>query len=223
MSDLIGLVKRLFLVVMPVLLAQGCSISPILPDSTLLPQFTAATVINDAQASNALQQTQLQTEWISFDARQRDIQCYERFFVNTCLNEVLRDRKAKENRIRQIELLAQSVLRASRANEKSQEIAQSIRGREQIELDQTAAREAASRDNVERQKNLELRLEKARVIEDQAPSRTAASEAALVAKLKAIEAKESKAQLMQQREAKERARFASKAAAKKEKTEKAKP
>jgi colicin import membrane protein len=207
---------------LPCLLMQACSISPVLPDNTLLPQFTDATVLTQAQANNALIQTQVQTEWIAYEARKRDIQCYERFFVNSCLNEVLRDKKAKENRIRQIELLAQSVLRASKANDKSEEIAQSIRGKEQIELDQLAAREAASREFVERQKNLELRLKSASAVEDQAAARTAAGEAALVAKLKAIEAKESKARLMQQQEEKERARFAARAASQKAKAENAK-
>jgi hypothetical protein len=110
-----GSITALFLI--------GCSVAPVLPDATLLPNLNAQTISSTTSARNALSMVAATRADIAYESRQAEIACYKIFYVNACLSKIDTTRKRKEARLREIDLVAEQVIRNERTLEKNEAIA----------------------------------------------------------------------------------------------------
>jgi hypothetical protein len=112
-TDLLIVGISLFVVV-------GCSVTPLQPDATLLPTLNIQTISSTDKARDALATVAATRADIAYETRQAEIACYKVFYVNACRSNVDILRKRKEARLREIDLIAQQVIRNERAFEKNE-------------------------------------------------------------------------------------------------------
>jgi hypothetical protein len=124
-----------------VIVSTGCSVAPILPDVTLLPSLNVQTISSSERAREALTIVAATRADIAYESRQAEIACYKVFYVNACLSNIDIVRKRKEARLREIDLVAQQIIRNERTLEKNDAIAKT-----QDERDSKAPADALKRE-----------------------------------------------------------------------------
>jgi colicin import membrane protein len=202
-------------------LLSACSVAPLKPDESLLPQLNASTIRSELQAERALEATAEYRQNLAYVVRQKEIVCYEQFFVNSCLSEVDWYRREKESRLRNIDVLAQGVIRGERALEKNRELANAQAERETSAAEQTSGRAEGVLAAEERQIALAARLQAAVAANDGAAARAEQSQADTTARLAEVASKRAKAALAAAQEDENRSIFKQKAKARDEKLKQA--
>jgi hypothetical protein len=184
---------------------SGCTVPPLLPDTTLLPNLNEQSISSTDKARDALTTLAATRADIAYETRQAEIACYKVFYVNAC--------KRKEARLREIDLISQQVIRNERTLEKNQSIAKS-----QDERESKAPADAMRREqSVEKsQDRLDSQAQKAadanaKQIEDL--KKQPELEASRKAKLAELDARSAKAKSAQEGEGKNRAKYQGKVAA----------
>jgi colicin import membrane protein len=195
----------------------SCSVAPLIPDESLLPQLNAATIRSELQAERALEVTANYRQNLAYVVRQDEIACYAKFFVNSCLAEVEWLRRQKEARLRNIDVLAQSVIRGQRAIEKNRELADAEIERQNAAADQASGRAEAVLAAQERQTALAARLQAATAANDGAAARADQAQADTTARLAEVALKRARAALAATQESDNRTLFQQKAKVKEEK------
>jgi hypothetical protein len=192
---------------------SGCTVPPLLPDTTLLPNLNEQSISSADKARDALTTLAATRADIAYETRQAEIACYKVFYVNACLSNVDVLRKRKEARLREIDLISQQVIRNERTLEKNQSIAKS-----QDERESKAPADAMRREqSVEKsQDRLDSQAQKAadanaKQIEDL--KKQPELEASRKAKLAELDARSAKAKSAQEGEGKNRAKYQGKVAA----------
>jgi hypothetical protein len=112
------------------LVASGCSVAPLVADETVLAGWNASSITDTNQARQALAATASERANIAYDTRQAEIACYKVFYVNACLSSTDIRRKRKEARLREIDAVADQVIRAERALAKNESLAKTLDERE---------------------------------------------------------------------------------------------
>jgi hypothetical protein len=199
----------------------GCTVAPILPDTTLLPNLNAQTISSAEKARNALTLVAATRADIAYESRQAEIACYKVFYVNACLSNIDIMRKRKEARLREIDLVAQQVIRNERTLEKNEAIAKT-----QNERDSTAPLDALRREqSVEKaQDRLDAQVQKnsqAQEIQAEELKKKADTDASLKARLAQRDQRNGKDKLSKIAEGKNRAKYQGKLNATKAKQAKA--
>jgi colicin import membrane protein len=202
--------------------AMGCTVAPILPDVTLLPTLNSQTITSADKARDALSVVGAARADIAYETRQAEIACYKIFYVNSCLSSIDIERKRKEARLREVDLVAQQVIRNERTLEKNQAIAKT-----QDERDSKAPMEALRREqSLEKaQDRLDTQSQKnAKALEAQAEEqkKIADGEASRKARLKGLDERNAKAKSARIEESKNREKYQRKLEATKAKQAKAK-
>jgi colicin import membrane protein len=163
------------------LLAAGCGLAacagmtgePAVP----LPGLDPATIQDRDSAEQALEAVSAARRELERSLGERERACYKRFLVNSCLEDVLDERRLAERRFRQIEIRSREAIRQTRAIERATEEARRIEERSASDAAERAARDervSASR----RREAEQLEREAARREEErQRADRARASEA----------------------------------------------
>jgi colicin import membrane protein len=199
----------------------SCSVAPLIPDETLMPQLNAKTIQSEPQAERALEATANYRQNLAYLVRQDEIACYAKFFVNSCLADVDWSRRQKEARLRNIDVLAQSVIRGQRAIEKSRELANAEIERQNAAAEQASGRAEGVIAAQERLTALAARLQAATAANDGAAARAEQAQADTTARLAEVATKRAKAALAATQEDDNRALFMQKAKARDEKLKQA--
>jgi hypothetical protein len=195
------------LVCITVLVLMGCSVAPILPDLTVLPNLNAQTISSTEKARAALTTVADTRADIAYESRQAEIACYKVFYVNACLSKIDIMRKRKEARLREIDLVAQQVIRNERTLEKNEAIAKAQDEREAKAPSDALRREqsiekAQDRLDGQAQKNSQAQQIQANELKKQADI-----EASKKARLAEVNERTSKAKLAEMAESKNRAKY----------------
>jgi colicin import membrane protein len=121
---------RVFALLVLIFIGQACTVAPILPDQSVLPDLNEKSIANVEQAREAQRRILDLRADQAFQDRNDEIACYERFFVNACLGAIDMRRKAKQAQLRVIDGIAQTVIRLDRATEKNDALASSTEDRQ---------------------------------------------------------------------------------------------
>lgn len=87
-------------------------------------RYPAGSIVADPQAEQALQEAQKIQQSLQVWAQQAETECYERFFVYACLQDVRQTRRLHADKIQAIILEAKSTQRRIRLQERDQELLQ---------------------------------------------------------------------------------------------------
>jgi hypothetical protein len=112
------------------LLTTGCTVAPLVADEAVLPMWNAQSITDTNQARQALTATSAERAKIAYETREAEIACYKVFYVNSCLASTDWQRKRKEARLREIDTVADQVIRAERAVSKNESLAKTLDERE---------------------------------------------------------------------------------------------
>jgi colicin import membrane protein len=188
-------------------LMLGCTVPPLLPDTTILPNLNATTITSADKAKDAMSMVAVVRADIAYEARQTEISCYRVFYVNSCLSNVDVLRKRKEARLREIDLIAQQVIRNERTLEKNESIAKSQAERESNAPADALRREQAvekmqDKEDSQTQKAAQLKERQAEDLKNQGQV-----EASRQARVASLSDKSKKAQTLQAAESEKRAKY----------------
>jgi hypothetical protein len=202
-------------------LMLGCTVAPLLPDTTILPNLNAQTMTNTETAREVLSTVAATRADIAFETRQSEIACYKVFYVNACLSNVDVLRKRKEARLREIDLIAQQVIRNERTLEKNESIAKSQAERQANAPADALRREQSvekvqEKEDSQAQKAAQLRDKQVQDLQNQ-PQLDASQQARIVS----LSERNAKAKRLQTVEAQKQAKYLSKVKATKERQAKA--
>ncbi len=186
---------------------MGCTVAPILPDVTLLPQLNTQTISNTEKAREALTTVAATRADFAYESRQAEIACYKVFYVNACLSKIDMMRKRKEARLREIDLVAQQVIRSERSLEKNESIAKA-----QAERDLQATADALKREQSlekaqDRLEGQEQKNAQAQQIQADELKKQTEVEASRKAKQAEVYGRNAKAKLAEVAQAKNRAKY----------------
>jgi colicin import membrane protein len=203
------------------LLLSGCTVPPLLPDDTLLPNLNLQTITTTENAREAMATVATVRANLAFDTRQAEITCYKKFYVNACLSDVDVLRKRKESRLREIDLVAQQVVRNERTLEKNESIAKSEADRDKNAPAQAQRREESLEKALEKQESVALKAEQLKEKQAADSQRAVEIENARKAKEIALKERDAKVKAAQSSEASNKAKYQNKVATTKAKQAKA--
>lgn len=131
------------------LLATGCGLAacagvtgePTVP----LPRLDPATIHDRGSAEQALETVSAARQELERSLGERERACYKRFLLNSCLEDVMDERRLAERRFRQIEIRSREVIRQSRAIERATEEAKRIEERSASDAAERRAADSAAR------------------------------------------------------------------------------
>ena len=90
--------------------------------SQLQALYPAGSIANEAQAEQAISQTQQVRQALQAWAQQAETECYERFFVYACLQEVRQTRRLHSDKLQAILLDAKATQRRLQLQQRDQEL-----------------------------------------------------------------------------------------------------
>jgi hypothetical protein len=195
------------LVCISVLVSMGCSVAPILPDVTVLPNLNAQTISSTEKAREALTMVTAIRADIAYESRQAEISCYKVFYVNACLSKIEITRKRKEARLREIDLIAQQVIRNERALEKNEAIAKTQDEREAKAPSDALRREQSLEKAQDRLDGQAQKIAQTQQTQADELKKQAEIEASKKAKLAELNDRNAKAKLAGMAESKNRAKY----------------
>jgi hypothetical protein len=204
-----------------VYLLMGCTVAPILPDATLLPQLNTQTISSTEKARDALTIVAATRADFAYESRQAEIACYKVFYVNACLSNIDIMRKRKEARLREIDLVAQQVIRNQRTLEKNESIAKAQADRDSLAPSDALRREQSSEKAQDRLDGQAQKNAQAQQIEADGLRKQAELEASRKAKQAELDDRTAKTKLSEAAEAKNRAKYQGKVNATRAKQSKA--
>jgi colicin import membrane protein len=199
-----------FIVSTVILMGQACTVAPILPDQSVLPDLNEKSITNVELARDAQRRiSDLKLE-LAFQDRNDEIACYERFFVNACLGAIDMRRKAKEAQLRVIDVTAQTVIRLDRATQKSDALALNTDDRQARSPQEAIDRQDALEKTQSKTETQDKKLAEAAERSKQDSKLAAETEAARLAKISAAEKKNLQARDAKRQEPLNRARYEAK-------------
>jgi hypothetical protein len=199
----------------------GCTVAPILPDATLLPNLNAQTISSTEKARDAMTTVAATRADIAYESRLAEIECYKIFYVNACLSNIDVIRKRKEARLREIDLVAQQVIRNQRTLEKNEAIAKASDERDSKAPEDALRREQSVEKAQDRLDSQTQKNSQAQEVQAEELRNSAGIEASRKARLAEIDQRNAKAKVAQIAEGKNRAKYQGKVSATKAKQAKA--
>jgi colicin import membrane protein len=213
-----GLFGALLLIAM---LQSACTVAPLLPDDTLLPKLNSQTITTTESAREAMATVATVRANLAFETRQAEIACYKKFYVNACLSDVDVLRKRKESRLREVDLVAQQVVRNERTLEKNESIAKSEADRDKNAPAKAQRQEELLEKALEKQESVALKAEQLKEKQAADSQRAVEIENARKAKVVALKERDAKVKAAQNSEASNKAKYQNKVVATKAKQAKA--
>jgi colicin import membrane protein len=201
---------RKFALLVIILIGQACTVAPILPDQSVLPDLNEKSIANVEQAREAQRRILDLKADLAFQDRNDEIACYERFFVNACLGAIDMRRKAKQAQLRVIDGIAQTVIRLDRATEKNDALASNTEDRQTRAPQEAIDRQDALEKTQTKTETQDRKLAEAVERSKQDNKLAAETEAARLAKISEIEKKNLQARNAKLQEPVNRARYEAK-------------
>jgi colicin import membrane protein len=203
------------------ILLSGCAVPLLLPDETLLPNLNSKTITSTESARDAMATVATVRANLAFDTRQAEIACYKKFYVNACLSNVDVLRKRKEARLREVDLVAQQVVRNERTLEKNESIAKSEADRDKNAPAKEQRREELLEKALEKQESVALKAEQLKEKQVLDSQKAVEIENARKAKEIALNERNAKVKAAQNSEASNKAKYQNKVVSTKAKQAKA--
>jgi colicin import membrane protein len=175
------------------LFATGCTVAPLVADEAVLPMWNAQSITDTNQARQALTATGAERAKIAYETREAEIACYKVFYVNSCLASTDWQRKRKEARLREIDAVADQLIRAERAFSKNESIAKTLDERDSKAPSDALKREQSSDKSQEKLESQATKLSDVQAKQASDIARAAEIEASQKARAAALHQRTAKA------------------------------